>query len=311
MKKIILTLFCLFPLVFSGCGGLDALDLSGEYYLYQQDDYKTESFVLIDSYSWSDSGNLRYLLERNFSSELGVTTLARYWRENWNGLELINYNFNVGGEKYLIGADFYPLHIDLEIRDSNGNHVSGLEYVSSYYHTPYDDLHLDDLSWREQTLTQIGKETYRFIELSSNQPFRLDGEYQAAFRISRDLYIDSETKERKSKRETYLVEFTADLKIAFAQYLSGKKRLKGKNGKEIEINFWIFDRNLDGKFTHDDYLFIEYPSSLFFSSQLTLALGKPVSLDKNSKTLYTITLSPPLSEKKNAPYILNIEKQQN
>lgn len=307
MRKIaVFLILILFTVFCVGCTTLDTLDLSGTYYLYRQDAYKAESFVTVDSYSWSGSGNLQYLPERTIASGIGNATLNRYWREEWNGLKLINNNLRIGRGNYLIAAALYQNRLDPEIRDAKGNRLPDPEYVSSYYHYPYPDLDLTDLGWEEQTIRQTGTETYHFTEPVSGKLFRLDGSYQADFRVLRDIFTHSGTGGKRSRHELYFVDFAAELKVAFHQYLRGTTQLSTASGKKLEINLSIFDRNLDGEFNQSDYIFLTYPAALFPSPACTLTLpfAEAVSIGKentrargrkntHTKTLYTLSLFPP------------------
>ena len=300
-QKICLGLIILFLLGTAGCADLSSYDLSGKIELTLKNDglpykevyeYKPRPKKGSDSILESLSEEFKDAFKRAFSSYI-VYPLELYPKLNFTE-ELI-----LGEEPYTIQVDFAELPPDnfnyLKVYDSQGQEVE-IAAIEEKIRVGRDRVNMRSQS--EQGTKHSGYGLASFLDPFSNNEYILEIDYliecvPIVVRTGRDVEgIAVGTPEVEEEK----IEMFITAKIGNRAYLYGERKLDGKKTAHISVVDW----NLDGEFTGEDMVRIEYKKETMF-----FPLNKRIKVGEGKKaTRYIIELETTGDDE----YILNISQ---
>ena len=300
-QKICLGLIILLLLGTAGCADLSSYDLSGKIELTLKNDglpykevyeYKPRPKKGSDSILESLSEEFKDAFKRAFSSYI-VYPLELYPKLNFTE-ELI-----LGEEPYTIQVDFAELPPDnfnyLKVYNSQGEEIS-IKVLEEKIRVGRERVNMKSQS--EQGTEHSGYGLASFVDPYSNNEYILEINYliecvPIVVRTGRDVEgIAVGTPEVEEEK----IEMFITAKIGNRAYLYGERKLDGKKTAHISVVDW----NLDGEFTGEDMVRIEYKKETMF-----FPLNKRIKVGEGKKaTRYIIELETTGDDE----YILNISQ---
>jgi len=300
-QKICLGLIILFLLGTAGCADLSSYDLSGKIELTLKNDglpykevyeYKPRPKKGSDSILESLSEEFKDAFKRAFSSYI-VYPFELYPKLNFTE------EIFLGEEPYTIQVDFAELPPDnfnyLKVYDSQGQEVE-IAAIEEKIRVGRDRVNMRSQS--EQGTKHSGYGLASFLDPFSNNEYILEIDYliecvPIVVRTGRDVEgIAVGTPEVEEEK----IEMFITAKIGNRAYLYGERKLDGKKTAHISVVDW----NLDGEFTGEDMVRIEYKKETMF-----FPLNKRIKVGEGKKaTRYIIELETTGDDE----YILNISQ---
>jgi hypothetical protein len=299
-QRIYLGLIILFLLGAAGCADLNSYDLSGQVELTPKSDglpylevhaYKPRPKKGTDSIWESISEEFSQALKGMFSSYI-VYPLELYPKLNFAKEVLICE------EPYKIQVNFANLPPEnfnyLKVYSPEGEEIS-LKAIEEKIRVGRESVNMKSQS--EQGTKHSGYGLASFLDPYSNNEYILEIDYliecvPVVVKSGRDVegfYVGAPEVE-KEKIEMYMT-----AKIGNRTYLYGKHKLDGKKTVPVSVVDW----NLDGEFTDEDMVKIEYgKETMFFpvNKRFKVGTGKEASwyiieLEKTGDDKYILSIN--------------------
>jgi len=304
-QKICLGLIILLLLGTAGCADLSSYDLSGKIELTLKNDglpykevyeYKPRPKKGSDSILESLSEEFKDAFKRAFSSYI-VYPFELYPKLNFTE------EIFLGEEPYTIQVDFAELPPDnfnyLKVYDSQGQEVE-IAAIEEKIRVGRDRVNMRSQS--EQGTKHSGYGLASFLDPFSNNEYILEIDYliECVPMVVRTPTMSTEDGGGvfvdAIEVEDERIEMHITAKIGNRAHLYGERKLDGKKTAHISVVDW----NLDGEFTGEDMVRIEYKKETMF-----FPLNKRIKVGEGKKaTRYIIELETTGDDE----YILNISQ---